>query len=286
MSSSHESVEAGTMLQIRDKKSTARGKIVCVLSIAGSDSAGCAGAQADLRTFAALGMHGLSALTAVTAQSTSQVVSVHRVPAAQVERQLHAVFGDFAIGAVKIGMLGSAATIRAVAGFLNKHCRAPIVLDPVLVSSSGRRLLAARALTALREELIPLADMLTPNMPEAAALLGRRLVAKDGARHACDLLELGAKSVLLKGGHHDSDPVCDYLVDAGGAHTFCHARLPVQARGTGCVLSAAVAAGLAKGLTRLAAVHSAEDYLQAALRHSYRAGKSAWRVLPAWPNNN
>ncbi len=273
------------MLQNRDKNATAREKVFCVLSIAGSDSAGCAGLQADLRTFAAMGTHGLSALTAVTAQSTSQVVSVHRVPVAQVEHQLHAVFGDFAISAVKIGMLGSTPTIRAVASFLNRHCRAPIVLDPVLVSSSGRRLLSTRALATLREELIPLAEMLTPNMPEAAALLGRRLVAKDGIRDARDLLELGASSVLLKGGHHDSDPVCDYLVDADGAHTFRHARLPIQARGTGCVLSAAVAAGLAKGLTRLAAVRSAEEYLQAALRHAYRAGKSTWQVLPAWPNN-
>ncbi len=228
MPRSHESVEAKTMLQIRDIRSTARGKIVCVLSIAGSDSAGCAGVQADLRTFAAMGRTWPECADGGDSAKHQPGRFGSSVPAAQVERQLHAVFGDFAIGAVKIGMLGSAPTIRAVAGFLSKHCRAPIVLDPVLVSSSGRRLLATRALTALREELIPLADMLTPNMPEAAALLGRRLVAKDGVHHARDLLELGAKSVLLKGGHHDSDPVCDYLVDAGGAHTFCHARLPVS----------------------------------------------------------
>jgi hydroxymethylpyrimidine/phosphomethylpyrimidine kinase len=285
MPTSLESAAAAGVLRNRYKTTPAA--VACVLTIAGSDSAGCAGAQADLKTFAAFRLHGLSVITAVTAQNSREVLSIHRVPAIQVEQQLRAVFADFEIAAVKIGMLGSATMIRTVARFLHARCRAPIVLDPVLVSSSGSRLLPASALAALREALIPLADMLTPNVPEAAALLGRRLVTANDMRDAAgDLLALGAKSVLLKGGHQAGDPVCDYLVDATGAHTFRHVRLPILARGTGCVLSAAIAVGLAQGRTRVAAVRAAERYLQAALRGAYRtgksAGKSAVRALPAW----
>jgi hydroxymethylpyrimidine/phosphomethylpyrimidine kinase len=265
------------MLQNNDKKSPGTR---CALSIAGSDSSGGAGIQADLKTFAAFGLHGLSAVTAVTAQNMLKVTAIHRVPARQVEQQLHAVFDEFPIAAVKIGMLGGAATIAAVASFLRERCRAPIVLDPVLVSSSGRRLLPAKALAVLREELIPLAALLTPNVPEAAALLGRRLTTPDALREAAqDLLDLGARSVLLKGGHHAGDPVCDYLIDATGICTFRHARLAVSARGTGCALSAAIAAGLARGQSRKAAVQAAEQYLQLALRDAYRAGRSTICVL-------
>lgn len=271
------------MLQNRDKASPIPGKTraTCVLTIAGSDSSGGAGIQADLKAFAALGVHGLSVITAVTAQNMREVVSIHRVPASQVERQLQAVFDDFHIAAVKIGMLGSAATISTVARFLGERSRAPIVLDPVFISSSGTRLLPTRALAALRAHLIPLVCLLTPNVPEAAALLGRRLTTAKHLRQAArDLLELGAGSILLKGGHLGSDPVCDYLVDASGTHVFRHARQPLQARGTGCVLSAAIAAGLARGCTRLAAVSAAEKYLQLAMRGAYRAGKGASRALP------
>ena len=251
-------------------------RVVSALTIAGSDSSGGAGIQADLKTFASFGLHGLSAITAVTAQNMRQVVAIHRVPAKQVEQQLCAVFGDFPIAAVKIGMLGSAATTSAVARFLREHCKAPIVLDPVLISSSGTRLLPARALAVLREELIPLADMLTPNVPEAESLLGRRLATPKDLREAArDLLGLGAKSILLKGGHHEGDPVCDYLVDARRTCVFRHARMPILAHGTGCVLSAAIAAGLARGRTPVAAVRAAEEYLQMALQGAYRAGKGA-----------
>jgi hydroxymethylpyrimidine/phosphomethylpyrimidine kinase len=252
----------------------------CALTIAGSDSSGCAGIQADLKTFEAFGIHGLSAITAVTAQSMHEVRAIHRVPIQHVEQQLRAVFEEFPIGAVKIGMLGSAATIVAIAAFLRKHCRAPIVLDPVLVSSSGRRLLPANALAVLREQLIPLAEVLTPNVPEAAVLVGRRLSTADDLRQAGhDLLGLGAKSILLKGGHQASDPVCDYLMDATGTRTFRHARMPITARGTGCVLSAATAAGLARGRSRMAAVSAAEQYLQIALREAYRPAQSTIRAL-------
>ena len=252
----------------------------CALTIAGSDSSGCAGIQEDLKTFASFGVHGLSAIAAVTAQNMHQVSAIHRIPVRHVEQQLRAVFEEFPIGAVKIGMLGSVATIRAVASFLHKHCRAPIVLDPVLVSSSGRRLLPATAIDVLRNELIPLADLLSPNVPEAEALVGRHLTTTDGLRKAArDLLGLGAKSILLKGGHHAGDPICDYLVDAAGTRIFRHARMPLGARGTGCVLSAAIAAGLARGRSRTAAVSAAEKYLQLALHQAYRPGHSMLHAL-------
>lgn len=259
-------------------------RTVSVLTIAGSDSGGGAGIQADLKTFAAFGIHGLSAITAVTAQNLHRVVSIHCVPAIEVERQLHAVFEDFDIGAVKIGMLGSAATISVVARFLSRLRGLQIVLDPVLVSTSGRALLPARALAALRDKLIPLADVLTPNLPEASALLKRPLGSDDDLRMAAgELLNLGAKSVLLKGGHGDADPVCDYLVDRTGIQAFRHARKPIVVHGTGCVLSAAIAAGLALGHTRMDAVSSAVRYLQKVLRKAYRPGKSNVLVLPAMP---
>jgi hydroxymethylpyrimidine/phosphomethylpyrimidine kinase len=255
-------------------------RVISALTIAGSDSSGGAGVHADLKTFASFGIHGLSAITAVTAQNMREVVAIHRVPAKQVEQQLCAVFGDFPIAAVKIGMLGSATTISTVARFLRERCKAPIVLDPVLVSSSGTRLLPARALAVLREELIPLADILTPNVPEAESLLGRRLITQDDLREAArDLLDLGAKSILLKGGHLEGDPVCDYLADASRARVFRHVRMPILARGTGCVLSAAIAAGLAHRRTRITAVRDAEQYLQTALQGAYRPGQSTIRAL-------
>ncbi len=252
----------------------------CVLTIAGSDSGGGAGIQADLHTFAAFGLHGLSAITAVTAQNTRQVVSIHRVPPREVERQLQTLFVDFRILAVKIGMLGSAANAAVVADALRAARVRKLVLDPVLVSSSGTNLLPTRGRAVVRAELIPLTEILTPNLPEAEALLGRRLNTDAAVRRgARDLLELGANAVLLKGGHGTGDVVCDYLVDARGLHEFRHPRIPVRAHGTGCVLSAAVAAGLAQGRSRLAAVQAAQIFLQNALHDSYRVGKSLNRTL-------
>jgi hydroxymethylpyrimidine/phosphomethylpyrimidine kinase len=277
---------ASNLLQNRNKTRVMRSGIdtrtPSVLTIGGSDSGGGAGIQADLKTFAAFGIHGLSAITAVTAQNTHSVIAIHRVPARTVEQQLHAVFADFRIAAVKIGMLGSAATIRAVAHVLRQQCTVRIVLDPVLVSSSGVRLLPGSAVAVLRNELIPLISLLTPNVPEAQALLGRRLAQRANLRDmARDLLRLGAKSILLKGGHSDGNPICDYYVDAKAAHVFQHPRKPIVVHGTGCVLSAAIAAGLALGRKRLDAVRAAERHLQHALRGAYLAGKSDIRVLPS-----
>ena len=252
-------------------------RLTSVLTIAGSDSSGGAGIQADLRTFAALGMHGLSAITAVTAQNMTRVANVHRVPTATLQSQLDVLRSGFDIAAVKIGMLGSAAIIATVARFL-RDCACPVVVDPVLISSSGVRLLPAAALGRLRAEIIPRADVLTPNVPEAAALLGRP-INRDMHAVARDLLALGARTVLLKGGHSNADPVCDYLAGPDKVHVYRHRRVPYGARGTGCTLSAAIAAYLASGMSVPLAVHSAERYLQRNLRAAYFADGGTVRLL-------
>jgi len=250
-----------------------------VLSIAGSDSAGAAGAQTDLKTFVAMNVHGLSAITAVTAQSLRRVASVHIVPAREVARQIHAVFADFDVCAVKIGMLGSAANAAAVAAALRQERARNIVLDPVLASSSGTPLLTPRGLAALRKQLLPLADLLTPNLPEAAILLGRHVRDADAPAAARDLLAMGARAVLLKGGHGRGTRVRDVFADARGIREFVHPRLQLRARGTGCMLASAIAAGLAQGLALPAAIAAAEAFLQHALRDSYRVTRTHTRVL-------
>jgi len=254
-------------------------RAICVLSIAGSDSSGGAGIQADLRTFAALGVHGLSAVTAITAQNTARVRSIHRIPIKHLQTQLDAAAAEFDIAAVKIGMLGSAAAVTAAARFVRERT-CPVVLDPVLISSSGTRLLPAAALGILIDELIPLAHVLTPNLPEAIALLGSRSPAKHPATVlARELLALGPRAVLLKGGHSAADPVCDYLAQATGTRVYRHRRLPYSSRGTGCTLSAAIAAYLACGMTIPAAVAAAERHLQRVMIAAYLAGNETTRLL-------
>jgi hydroxymethylpyrimidine/phosphomethylpyrimidine kinase len=248
-----------------------------VLTIAGSDSGGASGIQADLKTFAAFGVHGLSAIAAVTAQNMDSLMSIHRVPPHELERQLQALFAGFDIAAVKIGMLGSSANVIAVAAALRAARARNVVLDPVLASTSGAALLSARGVRALREQLVPLADVLTPNLPEAQVLLGSRVRDADAA--ARELRALGARAVLLKGGHARGRVVRDVLADARGGGEFLHTRLSVRARGTGCVLSSAIACGLAAGRSARAAVAAAEEFLQTALRASYTPTRGARRVL-------
>ncbi|HEY2396777.1 MAG TPA: bifunctional hydroxymethylpyrimidine kinase/phosphomethylpyrimidine kinase [Rudaea sp.] len=251
-----------------------------VLTIAGSDSGGCAGIQADLRAFSAQGLHGLSVITAVTAQNTTHVASIHRVPAREVARQLESVFADFRIGAVKIGMLGSATTMLVVADFLAARAARNIVIDPLLLSTSGATLYPRRALARLRAELLPLATLLTPNLPEAEALLGRRIRRADELPQAArDLLDTGTRAVLLKGGHLGGSPVCDVLVDARSTWKFTHPRRSVTVRGTGCALSAAIAGALARGLDLEAAVRFGEKYVQDGMRGAYRPGRSSRHAL-------
>jgi hydroxymethylpyrimidine/phosphomethylpyrimidine kinase len=247
----------------------------CALSIAGSDPTGAAGLYADLRTFAALGVHGLGAIAAVTAQNSRRVIATSTTRSALLSDQLHALAEDFDIAAVKIGMLGSAKNIRAVAAFLRNRASRNVVLDPVLISSSGTALLPTSARRALIA-LFPHVDLVTPNRPEAAMLLGKTMPARQSVRA---LLDLGSRAVLLKGGHARGGVVTDYFADAEGVRAIRHPRLPFDARGTGCVLSAAIAAFLTGGMTLWEAVTAAEDFLQRALRRSRPAGRSASRFL-------
>ena len=252
----------------------------CVLAIAGSDSSGGAGIQADLRTIAAHGLHGLSVITAVTAQNSRAVESVHHVPPRQLLAQLDAVFADFDVAAVKIGMLGSVAAVDVVAGYLLEAGARHIVLDPVLVASSGKALLPLRGLARLRDRLMPQVELLTPNLPEAEALLGRQLRSDDDMRAAgADLLALGARAVLLKGGHQRGRVVCDYLFAGKTTTVFSHARRAGSVRGTGCILASAIAAGLAVRLPLRDAVARAEQFLQREMQRAYRAGRSRMQAM-------
>lgn len=236
------------------------------LTIAGSDSGGGAGIQADLKTFAALGAYGASVVTAVTAQNTCAVTAVETMSPTIVRAQINAVFDDLAVGAVKIGMLGDPEVIRVVADCL-RGCGLPVVLDPVMVAKSGDRLLDCEAIAALRAELVPLATVLTPNLPEAAALLGEAagpdLMACEAQGRA--LLELGPEWVLMKGGHAEG-PVCTDLLLGPVRRCLTAPRVDTRnTHGTGCTLSAAIAAGLAQGRAVPGAVARAHSYLQGAI---------------------
>lgn len=236
------------------------------LTIAGSDSGGGAGIQADLKTFSALGVYGASVLTAITAQNTRAVKAVQTLSPAMVRAQIEAVFDDLAVRAVKIGMLGDPEVIRAVAEGLRGR-DLPVVLDPVMVAKSGDRLLAAEAIAALRSELLPLATVLTPNLPEAAELLNGSQAAEMADREAQGraLLALGPHWVLMKGGH-DAGPVCTDLLMGPERHSLSAPRIATRnTHGTGCTLSAAIAAGLAQGRTVPEAVSRAHRYLQGAI---------------------
>jgi len=254
---------------------------LCALTIAGSDSGGGAGIQADLKTFAAHGVHGLSALAALTAQHTRGVTAVHVPPTAFLDAQVDACFDDFRIGAVKLGMLANAEVIEAVARALERHRPPQVVVDPVMVATSGARLLEADALDALRTRLLPLATVITPNLPEAELLLGHGIDdAAAMSRAAAELRALGAPAVLLKGGHlPGGSDVIDVLADADGEQRTAHPRLRVDAHGTGCTLASAVAANLARGLPLRAACAAAADYVHAALAGGYRPGRGAVMVL-------
>lgn len=243
-------------------------KIPLALTIAGSDSGGGAGVQADLKTFSARGVYGASVITALTAQNTREVRSVHAAPPAFVREQMDVVFEDLAIDAVKIGMLGSPDVIRAVASGLAAHRPAHVVLDPVMIAKSGDALLARDAIQTLVEELLPHAHVVTPNLPEAAVLSGVDAVRdEDDMRRAAEaLLERGVPAVLLKGGHLDGDRCIDLFLDANGEQRWESPRIATRnTHGTGCTLSAAIAAELAKGLPMRAAVAEARAYLQAAI---------------------
>jgi hydroxymethylpyrimidine/phosphomethylpyrimidine kinase len=239
------------------------------VTIAGSDSSGGAGIQADLKTFSALGVYGASVIAALTAQNTRGVTGIFDVAPDFVTAQIDAVFSDLAVGAVKIGMLSRVPTIRAVADGLRRWRPPAVVLDPVMVATSGDVLLAADARAALVEALFPLATLVTPNLAEAATLTGEPKAESDAAmwRQAERLIGLGAGAVLMKGGHGAGEESVDLLLTADGArHRFSAPRHPTRnTHGTGCTLSSAIAAGLAKGLDLVTATEAAKAYLTAAI---------------------
>ncbi|MFO1070165.1 MAG: bifunctional hydroxymethylpyrimidine kinase/phosphomethylpyrimidine kinase [Geminicoccaceae bacterium] len=239
------------------------------LTIAGSDSGGGAGIQADLKTFSALGVYGLSAITALTAQNTQAVTAIHEVPPAMVRAQLDAVFDDIRIDAVKIGMLSHPDIIATVAAVLAQRRPRFVVIDPVMVAKSGDRLLRAESVAALRDRLLPLATLITPNLPEAADLLGQPAVTerRQMAATAARLQGLGVPNVLLKGGHLEAGDSPDLLL-AGAEHYWLEGvRVPTRnTHGTGCTLSSAITALLARGRPLPQAVAEAKRWLEGALR--------------------
>ena len=242
-----------------------------VLTIAGVDPSGGAGVLADLKAFSALGAYGCGVIAALTAQNTRAVTGIHEVPPEFLQLQLDTLFEDVRIDAVKIGMLASGALIRVVAEALRRYRPGFVVLDPVMVAKSGDRLLRAEAVDALRRELMPLATVVTPNLPEAGDLLGRTV--GEGAESlraaARDLHALGARHVLVKGGHGSGDTLVDLLFDGARFVELATARIRTKnTHGTGCTLSSAIAALAPQRPGVEAAVREARDYVVAAIRHS------------------
>jgi hydroxymethylpyrimidine/phosphomethylpyrimidine kinase len=249
--------------------------IPVALTIAGSDSSGGAGVQADLKTFAALGVYGASVITALTAQNTTGVCGIHVVPADFVAAQIDAVFSDLDVNAVKIGMVAQSATIEAIVEGLSRWSPRHVVLDPVMVATSGDHLLASGAVDALRTKLIPRAALLTPNLPEAAALLEEPVADSEAAvaRQGERLLAMGCGAVLIKGGHGQGSDSVDYLFTGSGTVALAAPRIATKnTHGTGCSLSSAIAAGLAKGEDLETAVRGAKAWISAAILAADRLG--------------
>jgi hydroxymethylpyrimidine/phosphomethylpyrimidine kinase len=238
------------------------------LTIAGSDSGGGAGIQADLKTFSALGVYGASVITALTAQNTLGVSAIHDVPPDFTGAQIDAVYSDLNVAATKIGMLSQPATIEAVAAGLDRHKAKNVVLDPVMVAASGAKLLADEAISALKRSLLHRAIVVTPNLPEAAALLDGPVAKteREMLEQAERIRALGAKAVLIKGGHAEGPEAVDLFVDDSGLRRLVAARVQtLNTHGTGCTLSSAIAAFLARGLALPEAVTLAKNYVAAAI---------------------
>lgn len=245
------------------------------LTIAGSDSGGGAGIQADLKTFAALGVYGTSVVTALTAQNTRGVSGIHDVPGDFIAAQIDAVFSDFAVRAVKIGMVSRPAAIRAIVAALDRWKAQNVVVDPVMVATSGDVLLAPEAVDLVRSELVARATVLTPNLPEAAKLLDAPIAQSESEIEAqgLRLLELGARAVLIKGGHASGPESVDFLVTRNAVARLTANRIDTpNTHGTGCTLSSAIAAGLARGDDLDTSVRAAKAYLTAALAAADRLG--------------
>lgn len=253
-------------------------QIPSAMTIAGSDSGSGAGIQADLKTFAALGVYGTSVLTAITAQNTVAVTAVHEIPTDVISAQIEAVTTDIGADAVKTGMLSSSSIIECVAASLERHSGIPgtkkLVVDPVMVAKSGDSLLQEEAVGALRERLLPIAAVLTPNIPEAETLTGLAIVTDEDVRKAAQaIVAMGAASVVVKGGHRDG-PATDLYYDGSSFREFTSPRIKTaNTHGTGCTFASAVAAGLAKGMTTEDAVGKAKEFVTEAIRRSFTIGQ-------------
>lgn len=262
-----------------------------VLTIAGSDCSGGAGIQADLKTIGAFGCYGASVITSVVAENTSRVISVCNISADEVAKQIDAVFEDIEISAVKLGMLPSEEIITAVAEKLKQYGASHIVCDPVLVATSGDALSQNSVIPAYIKHLFPIAEVITPNIPEAEAFTGITIHSFEDIEAAAErLVQMGASGVLLKGGHTGGEKSEDYLLENGTPHIITGERIQSQnTHGTGCTLSSAVASGLAKGSTLLEAVENAKRYITLAIKNSYTVGKGHSPVnhyYELWQNCN
>jgi hydroxymethylpyrimidine/phosphomethylpyrimidine kinase len=256
-------------------------KIPVALTIAGSDSGGGAGIQADLKTFAVFGVHGTSAITAITVQNTVGVTDVLELPVRLIQEQISTVVEDIGVQAAKTGMLSSAEIIEVVAASITKHGISNLVVDPVMVAKGGAKLLRDDAVDALRRLLLPLAAVITPNLPEAEVLLGRRITTLAERRQAArDLVAMGARAAVVKGGHAEKD-VIDVYWDGSELVELSAERVDTaNTHGSGCVFSAAIAAGLAKGKDPLTAVHDAKAFISEAIANSLELGHGHGPVNP------
>ena len=243
--------------------------MIPVLTIAGSDSSGGAGIQADLKTFAALGTYGMSCICALTAQNTKGVSMVVNTPAPMVQAQLQAIYDDIPPQAVKTGMLSSPAIVKEVSHFLKERGTAPLVVDPVMVATSGDVLLEKEAIEIYKKELIPLSTLITPNIPEAEVLAGMKIENREDMKEAAKrLMNLGPAAVLMKGGHLVEEAL-DVLYDGEDFQMFRGERVDTEnTHGTGCTLSSAIAAGLAKGMTLEEAVREGKRYMEGAIKRA------------------
>jgi hydroxymethylpyrimidine/phosphomethylpyrimidine kinase len=254
-----------------------------VLTIAGSDSSGGAGVQADIKTMSALGAYAMSVICSVTAQNTTGVFDVCDIPAATVERQIDAVFEDIEVDAVKIGMVSSREIIEVIAARLSHYKPPVIVVDPVMVSTSGSRLLQEDAVDAVKALLLPLATLVTPNLPEAEVLCGQELASEQDVKEALHQIhQMGSANVLIKGGHGKGDAK-DYLLTDGKIHSFTAPRVQTRnTHGTGCTLSSAIATLLAGGQSLPDAVSGAKQYVTGALQHTFPVGHGHGPVNHFW----
>jgi len=258
-------------------------KLPVALTIAGSDSGGGAGIQADLKTFAALGVHGTSAITAITAQNTTGVTDILELPVELIREQIRVVVGDIGVQAAKTGMLSSAEIINAVADSVSEHGITRLVVDPVMVAKGGAKLLRDDAVAALRERLVPLATVITPNIPEAEVLLGRVIETIDERRRAAqDLVALGARVAVVKGGHADGDATDVYYDGSRLVELQSERIATTNTHGSGCVFSAAITAALARGLEPIEAVREAKAFITEAIANSLELGKGHGPVNPAF----